>query len=406
MPHALIDRPRALSWLSRWKDRDVIKVVTGLRRCGKSTVFELFRNRLKSEGVPDGSIISIDLERMTFDVPATAQELFDLVVGMISAPRSYVFIDEAQRVPCFEHAVDALYARGDVDLYITGSNSDMLSSEIATLLTGRYVELRLLPLSFSEYRSAFPPSESDEGLFNRFLVYGGLPYVTALPQEDTADYLDGVLSTILVKDVSLRHPRFDMMAVRSVVAYIADTVGSYASLRSIAHALSRNGKKVSPTTVGEYVNALVESYILFRAKPYDVKGKALLDHGGKYYLGDLGFRHLLLGKDRSDLGHRVENVVYLELIRRYRHVFVGKLEGGEIDFVAESDEGRHYYQVSLTVLDERTLERELSSLRSVPDNYPKTLLTLDRVGTSDHGGIRQRNLIDWLLDDGSNRGHS
>ena len=393
----IINRPDAMAWVRRWRDRDVIKVITGLRRCGKSTVLQLAQQELVSNGVEQNAIISFDIEKMGFDAPQTAKELYDLVTSRAQTPHNYIFLDEVQRVPEFERAVDALFARDDTDLYITGSNSDLLSSELATLLTGRYVELRMLPLSFAEYRSAFSDELNDEDCFNRYLIYGGMPYTTAIPPADAAEYLDGVLSTILVKDVSLRHPRFNMASVRALAAFLADNVGNRYSLKTIAAGLSQNGTKISPTTVSEYLSALVESYIAFEVQPYDVKGKKLLTQGGKYYLGDLGFRHLLLGHDQSDLGHRIENIVYLELLRRNRKVFVGRAGETEIDFVVEGNRGTQYYQVALSVLGEATLERELAPLRRLTDNYPKMLLTLDRIGTGDIEGIRHANLIDWLL---------
>lgn len=395
----LVQRPRSLAWLNRWKDRDVIKVVTGLRRCGKSTLLELFQTHLAETGVPASNIIAFDLEKMGFDAPATARELYNLAASRLQPGQNYVFLDEVQRVPEFERAVDALYAQDGVDVYITGSNSDLLSSQLGTLLTGRYVELRLLPLSFAEYCSASAEHEDPDRLFNRYLVYGGLPYTTALPAGDVAGYLDGVLSTVLVKDVSRRHPRFNMALVERLAAFMADNVGNPFSLASIAQGLSKSGQKISPTTVGEYLDALVECYVLFEAKPYDLKGKALLERGRKYYLGDLGFRHLLLGRDQSDLGRRVENVVYLELLRRYRKVFVGKVGRLEVDFAAESEQGTAYFQVALSALDEATLERELAPLRGIGNNYPKTLLSLDRIGIGDYGGIAHKNLIDWLLEE-------
>lgn len=394
----LIDRPIVTDWLARWKDRDVIKVVTGIRRCGKSTALTLFQQKIAAQFDHQApSIIAVDIEKMGFDAPSNAKELYDLVANQLTGARTYIFLDEVQRVPEFEKAVDALYARDDTDLYITGSNSDLLSSEIATLLTGRYVELRLLPLSFSEYVSAAPSTADMEALFNRYLIHGGMPYAAALPESDTAEYLDGVLSTILVKDVSLRHPRFDMSLLRTLAAFMADNIGNAYSLGKIANALSQKGIKISPTSVKEYLDALTESYVLFKAEPFDVKGKAILHTGGKYYLGDLGFRHLLRGRDQEDLGHRVENVVYLELLRRFSKVRVGRIGGAEIDFIAENEHGPHYFQVSLSVLDPDTLARELRPLRSVPDNYPKTLLTLDKIGVGTHDGIMQEYLIDWLL---------
>lgn len=394
----LIPRQRAVNWLLRWKDRDVIKVVTGLRRCGKSTVLTLARETLRQAGVPESAIINIDLEKMAFSAPTTPRELYELADSRIQRKPSYVFIDEPQRIPGFERAVDALYARDDCDVYITGSNSDLLSSELATLLTGRYVEHQLLPLSFSEYQSAFTESAAD-ALFNRYLVFGGMPYAAQLPQEDVSEYLDGVLSTILVKDVAARHPRFNMSVIRSLLAFMADNIGNCYSLKTISDSLGVRGTRVSPTTVGEYLDALTECYLLFKAESYDAKGKRLLQQGGKYYLGDLGFRHLLLGRDATDLGHRVENVVYLELLRRHRKVRVGRAGTNEIDFVVEKNGRPHYYQVALSVLDERTLARELAPLRSIGDDYPKTLLTLDRIGSEDHRGIEQRNLVDWLVEE-------
>lgn len=397
----IVPRPQATEWLLRWKDRDVIKVVTGLRRCGKSTALKLAQQALVESGVNEESIVSIDLERMGFAAPTTPQELYDYAVARISSPNCYVFIDEPQRIKGFERAVDALYAREDCDVYITGSNSDLLSSELATLLTGRYVEFRLLPLSFAEYRgarAALAEGVDDTELLNRYLSLGGMPYASLLPTEDVSEYLDGVLNTILVKDVATRHPRISMPVLRALLAFLADNVGNRFSLKTIADTLTANGSKVSPTTVGEYLDALMECYLVFKADPYDAKGRRLLQQGGKYYLGDLGFRHLLLGRDGSDLGHRVENVVYLELLRRYHTARVGRVGNLEIDFVAERGGKPHYYQVALSVLDEATLRRELRPLELLGDAYPKTLLTLDRIGATDHNGIEQRNLVDWLLE--------
>ncbi len=397
----IVPRPQATEWLLRWKDRDVIKVVTGLRRCGKSTALKLAQQALVESGVDEGSIVSIDLERMGFAAPSTPQELYDYAVARISSPSCYVFIDEPQRIKGFERAVDALYAREDCDVYVTGSNSGLLSSELATLLTGRYVEFRLLPLSFAEYRdarAALADGADDTELLNRYLSLGGMPYASLLPTEDVSEYLDGVLNTILVKDVATRHPRISMPVLRALLAFLADNVGNRFSFKTIADTLTANGSKVSPTTVGEYLDALMECYLVFKADPYDAKGRRLLQQGGKYYLGDLGFRHLLLGRDGSDLGHRVENVVYLELLRRYRTARVGRVGHLEIDFVAEREGKPHYYQVALSVLDEATLRRELRPLELLGDAYPKTLLTLDRIGVTDHNGIEQRNLVDWLLE--------
>lgn len=393
-----VSRFDALNWLQRWKDRDVIKVITGIRRCGKSTVLRMAQDAFIHAGTPKDSIVFLDLERMGFSAPTTPKDLYDLIVSSVKSDKSYIFIDEPQRIEGFEQVVDALYARGDCDVYITGSNSKLLSSELGTLLTGRYVEYQLLPLSFAEYNSAFSDRVNTDTLFNQFISLGSMPYVTALPVEDVSEYLDAVLNTILVKDVAMRHPRINMVVMRALLAFLADNIGNRFSLKTIANTLTNEGIKISPTTVGEYLNALTECYLIFKAEPYDAKGRTILQQGGKYYLGDLGFCHLLLGRDSGDLGHRIENAVYLELLRRYRTVRVGRVGEREIDFIADDKGKPHYFQVSLSVLDEKTLRRELKPLELIEDAYPKTLLTLDRVGAEDHNGIKQLNLIDWLLE--------
>ena len=394
----MIERPQYMQWLQRWRDKDVIKVVTGLRRCGKSTVLKLFREQLAANGVPQDHIISINFESLAEDYPIEAKPLYDYIVKRLQPGSNYVFLDEIQHVADFERAVDGLYVRDDVDLYITGSNADLLSSELATQLTGRYVELCMLPLSFKEYRSARPANEAEDQSFDRYLTYGGLPYAASLDDDqDIADYLGGVFNTILVKDIARRHPRIDMITFNEVASFLADNVGNPFSFNGIAGTMRQTRKGISPTTVGDYIAALSENYLLFRADRYDLKGKAYLKTMPKYYLGDPGFRFWFLGKTAGDIGHRVENVVYLELLRRYRTVNIGKVGSTEIDFYASDANGAHYYQVSSTVTESKTLKRELRPLQTLDDNYPKTLLTLDRIGNGDHRGIQQVNLVDWLL---------
>ncbi len=393
----MINRPHYLNWLERWRDKDVIKVVVGMRRCGKSTVLQLFQNRLVAQGINPANILSLNFERLDEDYPQTARELYTYIVERLAPGVNYVFLDEVQHVEDFERVVDGLYVRDDVDLYITGSNAFFLSGELATLLTGRYVELRVLPLSFAEYHSA-NPSENPETAFNRYLAYGGLPYTLQIERaEDIADYLGGVFNTIIVKDIAARNPRTDLRSFTNTAAFLADNVGNLTSQQKISRGLAAAGRKVSTTTVGAYIETLKESYLLYEASRYDVQGKAHLDTLEKYYLGDLGLRFWLLGRDQGDIGHRVENAVNLELLQRYRTVNVGVMRNGEIDFVATGDEGPHYYQVALSALEESTLERELAPLQAVRNNYPKTLLTLDRIGVGDRGGIRQENIIDWML---------
>ncbi|MBT1162010.1 MULTISPECIES: ATP-binding protein [Bifidobacterium] len=394
-----IERPDYMRWLERWRGKDVIKVVTGLRRCGKSTVLKLYRDRLATEGVPADHIISINFESMAEKYPTQARPLYDYIVSRLAqGGTNYVFLDEIQHVRDFEKCVDGLYVRDDVDLYITGSNADLLSSELATLLTGRYVELRMLPLSFREYRTTRPENESAERSFERYLLYGGLPYAATLNDDQAiADYLGGVFNTILVKDIARRHAKINMAAFNDVASFLADNAGNITSIKGIADAMRQIRPSISPTTIGEYIAALRENYLLFRADRYDIKGKAYLKTLEKYYLGDPGFRFWFLGKTSGDLGHRIENVIYLELLRRYKTVHIGKVGSTEVDFYTPDPEGDHYYQVSLTVMDESTLARELRPLQTINDNHPKTLLTMDRIGNGNHAGIRQINIIDWLL---------
>lgn len=398
MKNELVNRPVYLDWLNRWKDRDVIKVATGLRRCGKSSVLELFRRQLREGGVADSNILGINFESWDEEYPLDARELYRYIVQRLGSGTNYVFLDEVQHVKEFERAVDALYVREDVDLYITGSNAFFLSGELATLLTGRYVELRMLPFSFAEYRSARGGEENLEDAFNRYLTYGGMPFAARLDDpQSIADYLGGVFNTVLVEDVARRHPRMDMRAFRDLSAFIADNVGNITSRKRLAAGLAQAGTKVSPATIGAYLDALMENYLAFKAGRYDLKGREYLETLEKYYLGDLGFRFWLLGKEQGDLGRRLENAVYLELLRRYRTVCVGKVGTAEVDFIAMGQDGPEYYQVAQTVLDEATRNREFAPLEAIADNYPKTVLTLDRVGVGDYRGIHHLNVIDWML---------
>lgn len=394
----LIARPHYMEWLQRWQGKRVIKVVTGLRRSGKSCVFELFRDVLRSQGVPDSNIHDINFESLDEEYPAEARGLYRYLMQRLGPGTNYVFLDEVQHVRDFERAVDGLALRDDIDLYITGSNAYLLSGELATLLTGRYVELHLLPFSFAEFLSARPRDSNPEVEFNRFLTYGGMPFSARLDDErNILDYLGGVFSTIVLEDVARRYPRMDMRSFRDTAAFLADNIGSITSRKRIAAGLASAGAKATATTVGSYLDILVENYLLFKAARYDLRGHEHLATLEKYYLGDLGFRFWLLGKAQGDVGHRIENAVYLELLRRYRTVSIGKLGTTEVDFVAMGDSGPEYFQVAQTVLPDATREREFRPLRSLADNYPKTVLALDRVGTGDYDGIRQESIIDWML---------
>ena len=278
-----IERPEYISWLERWRDKDVIKVVTGLRRCGKSTVLRMFREQLAAHGVDSAHIIAINFESLEEDYPREAKPLYDYIVSRLSTGQNYVFLDEIQHVHDFERAVDGLYVRDDIDLYVTGSNANLLSSELTTLLTGRYVELRMMPLSFKEYRSARSGTESTDRSFERYLTYGGLPYAATLGgDQEISDYLGGVFNTILVKDIASRQPKIDTVTFNEVASFLADNVGNITSLNGIANTMKQTHRAISPTTVGDYINALRNNYLLFRADRYDIKGKAYLQTMEKY----------------------------------------------------------------------------------------------------------------------------
>lgn len=398
MIRPLIPRPRAEEWLERWRDQEPVKVVTGLRRCGKSSALAIFREKLLAEGVPEANIQSINFESMDEAYPIEAQGLYDYVVDRLAPGTNYIFLDEVQHVKDFERAVNGLALREDVDLYATGSNADMLSGELATLITGRYVELQMHPFSFSEYRMAFDDINED-ALFERYLTYGGMPYTVNLTDDQSiADYLGGVFNTIVMSDISRRHPRMNMQAFQRTSSFLADNVGNITSLNRIALGLKGSGANVSNGAVSEYVSALIENYLLYKAPRYNIKGREYLDTLEKYYLGDLGFRFWLLGKHQGDVGHRIENVVYVELLRRFTHVSIGKIGQAEVDFVAVKEGVPTYIQVAQSVLDDEVRKREYAPLLAIEDNHPKLVLTLDRIGNGDYEGIQQVNLIDWLLE--------
>ncbi|MDD6273069.1 MAG: ATP-binding protein [bacterium] len=398
----MIERTEYLEQLKRFKDKDLIKVVTGIRRCGKSTLFELFINYLKETGVKDDQIIKINLEDADYNFESY-KELYDYVNKKIDSKKNYyVFLDEVQNVPKFQKAVDSLYIKKNVDVYITGSNAYMLSGELATLLSGRYVEIKMLPLSFKEYLSAF--NNSYKSRYEYFLDYmknGGMPGNISILQDNPNDldtYLEGIFTTIVYKDIITRNNITDKMLLESVLKFIFDSIGSPISTKKISDTLTSKGIPTSNHTVENYISAFVESFLIYKAERFDVKGKNLLARDYKYYVVDQGLRSYLLGKKAdSDMGHILENIVYLELLRRGYKVYVGKVDDLEVDFVAENRDGLKYYQVALTVRDEKVLERELKSLQKTGDHYPKYLITYDMDMEADYDGITKINVVDWLL---------
>ena len=396
----MINREEYLNELIRWKDKDLIKVVTGIRRCGKSTLFDLFIDYLKTSGVKSNQIIHINLEDADYDFK-DYKELYHFINDkIVSEDNFYVFLDEVQNVPGFQRAVDSLYIKKNVDVYITGSNAYILSGELATLLSGRYIEIKMLPLSFKEYISAFDNNNYQQ-LFLDYMRNGGMPGNINILKSNVNDlnkYLDGIFSTIVYKDIMARNNITDKLLLESVIKYIFDSIGSPISIKKISDTLTSKGISTSNHTVENYITALLESFLIYKAERFDVKGKNLLARDYKYYVVDSGLRSYLLGKKAdSDMGHILENIVYLELLRRGYKVYVGKVDELEVDFVAENRDGLRYYQVALTVRDEKVLERELRSLQKTGDHYPKTLLTLDMDLETDYDGIKKINVVDWLL---------
>lgn len=394
----MIERNEYLDELKRWKDKDLIKVITGIRRCGKSTLFELFIDYLKQTGVKDDHIISINLESPEYDFK-DYKELYDYVNEKIKDnDMYYVFLDEVQVVEKFEKAVDGLYIKKNVDEYITGSNAYLLSGELATLLSGRYIEIKMLPLSFKEYADYYK-SDGDEKLYLKYVNSSSMPYALKLDSQDEIDkYLDSIYNTIIVKDIAVRKKISDTGVLRSISEFMFASVGNLLSVKKIADTLTSNGRSISVHTVESYLNSLVESFIFNKVSRYDIKGKQYLQSGDKYYATDVTMRYALLGRKNIDLGHVLENIVYLELLRRGYKIYVGKSGDKEIDFVAENSKGIQYFQVAYTTRDEKTLERELAALESINDHYPKFILTMDVDPEVDYNGIRKMNVLDWLLD--------
>ena len=398
----MIERKEYLEKLKNFKDKDLIKVITGIRRCGKSTLFDLFINYLKEMGISDEQIIKINLEDVDYNFK-DYKELYDYINKKIDSKQQYyVFLDEVQNVPLFQKAVDSLYIKKNVDVYITGSNAYLLSGELATLLSVRYVEIKMLPLSFKEYLSAFTDkTKSNYEYFLDYMRNGGMPGNISIIKDSPNDldmYLEGIFTTVVYKDIITRNNITDKMLLESILRFIFDSIGSPISTKKISDTLTSQGMSTSNHTVENYILAFIDSFLIYKAERFDVKGKNLLVRDYKYYVVDQGLRSYLLGKKAdSDMGHILENIVYLELLRRGYKVYVGKVDDLEVDFVAENRSGLKYYQVALTVRDEKVLERELKSLQRTGDHYPKYLLTLDMDLEADYDGITKINVIDWLL---------
>ena len=397
----LIKREEYLQQLINWRDKKVIKVITGVRRCGKSTLMDLYKSYLRQQGVADEQIISINFEDYDYIDLLEPRNFYAYVKERIlfDGRMTYFFFDEIQNVKDFERVVDSLYIKPNVDIYITGSNAYMLSSELATLLSGRYIEIKMLPLSFKEYVEASGDEHELLRKYRNYIETSSFPYVLDMKQDARVirEYLNGIYNTIVVKDITQRNKFPDTMMLESVLRFAYDNIGNILSTKKIADTMTSDGRKIDTKTVEKYLNALMESYMLYQCKRYNIKGRQYLKTLDKYYAVDMGMRKVLLGSKAMDAGHILENIVYLELLRRGYDVYIGKVDDLEVDFVAMDDKGMTYYQVSATVRDEKTLKRELDSLQSINDHYPKILLTLDDDPEMEYAGIRKINALDWLL---------
>lgn len=395
----MIKRNEYLEDLKSFKDKHLIKVVTGIRRCGKSTMFELFQDYLKEQGIEDEQIIIVNLEDGDYRNLYTAETLYEYVNSKLKKDKkNYVFLDEVQQAENFQVAVDWLYAKKYVDLYVTGSNAFLLSGELATLLSGRYVEIKMLPLSFSEYASAYPDNTNLPSLYMEYLQNSSFPGTLELTRKkDIRTYLEGIYNTVLMKDIVTRRKISDPAMLQSVVEFMFDNIGNLCSSTKIAGTMTSSGRKISVPTVESYLSALSDSFILYKVGRYDIKGKQYLATGSKYYVADIGLRYFLLGTRQTDMGHILENIVYLELLRRGYEVHIGKVGDAEVDFIAINAEGEEYYQVALSVMEEQTLNRELSALDSIKDHNPKYLLTMDNTPLTSYNGIKQIHVLDWLM---------
>ncbi|MCI6821586.1 MAG: ATP-binding protein [Clostridiales bacterium] len=404
----MVERKEYLDRLNQWRDEQVIKVITGIRRCGKSTLLLQYQEWLKASGVSEDQIVSVNFEELEYEELQDYRKLYSYLKNRLcERKKTYIFLDEIQKVPSFEKIVDSLYVKPYVDIYITGSNAYMLSGDLATLLTGRYVEIKMLPLSFKEYLQ-ITGTDQDRGLAE-YMRNGGLPYIAVMDRtkEKVEIYLEGIYNTVIVKDIEDRQARkekhpdkrkiTDILLLKTIARYLASIVGNPVSIRSITDYLTSNGRKISPNTVGDYVEALTESFIFYSAERFDIVRKQLLKASRKMYIVDLGLRNHILPRRQYDLGVSLENIVYFELLRRGYRVMIGKVGSTEVDFVAEKQGIYTYFQVTADMTAKETFDREMKPLMNIRDNYEKIVLTGDRLTIGNYDGIQVRNLPDWLL---------
>ncbi len=404
----MILRKEYLLQLLSWKDEPIIKVITGIRRCGKSTLLKQYQNHLLQNEIKQEQIISINFEELEYEHLLDYKALYQYIKERLCPNRmTYILLDEIQKVPFFEKTVDSLYVKENIDLYITGSNAYLLSSDLATLLTGRYVEISMLPLSFREYIEAtgMPPGQA----FAEYIKSGGLPYIATMNRTDekTETYLEGIYNTVIVRDIEDRQNRreqdpekrqiTDIPLLKTIARYLASVIGSPVSIKSITDYLVSSGRKISPNTVSSYVEALTQSFVFYPAERFDLVGKQLLKANKKLYMVDLGLRSHILPRRQYDLGFSIENIVFFELMRRGYQVTIGKYQTTEVDFVAQKQGILTYYQVTADMTAQETFEREMRPLKKIKDNYEKTVLTLDYFSLGNYDGINVVNVLDWLL---------
>lgn len=406
----LIQRKEFLNELIKWKNEKVIKVITGMRRAGKSTLLMQYQDYLRQSGVEENRIISINFEELEYEELCDYRKLYDYIKDrLIEGKITYIFLDEIQKVKDFEKVIDSIYVKSGTDIYITGSNAYFLSGNLATYLTGRYVEILVLPFSFKEYKEVV--NKDNEGAFSDYMKYGGLPFLTLMEKDiDKAyTYLEGIYNTVIVKDIedrinlqitdSDKRKVYDISLLKLIAKYLASVVGSPVSVRGITNYIVSSGRKVSQNTVSDYVEALKEAFIFYEVSRFDIVGKQILSSNKKYYIVDLGLRNYILPRKSYDLGFSIENIVYFELLRRGYNINIGKQDKEEVDFIAVKNGIITYIQVTADMTAKETFEREIRPLNMIKDNYKKIILTLDKLTLGDYSGIKVKNLMEWLLED-------
>lgn len=401
----MIERKEYLKQLLSWKDQNIIKVLTGIRRCGKSTILKLYQEYLLNNGIDPSQIISINFEELEYEDLQDYKKLYQYIKDrLVENKMMYIFLDEIQNVPSYEKVVDSLHVKENIDIYITGSNSYIFSGQLATYLSGRYIEIPVLPLSFKE---VYNPQTDKEEAFQKYIKTGGFPYIhqIQLLNEQIDMYLEGIYNTVIVKDIEERINRknsksvTDIALLKAISKYLSSVVGSPVSIRSITNYFKSNERTTSPNTISNYVEALCESYLYYPVEVMDVSCKEVLKSNKKYYIVDPGIRNYILPKQFYDLGFTIENIVYLELLRRRYNVNIGRNGRTEIDFIAKRNDVYTYIQVTASLVDENTFNREIRPLKQIKDNYEKIILTLDRYTLGNYEGIKVINIIDWLLEE-------